>query len=105
DEQRLPSDELPGIGALQFQAGEDLARVIAEADRQPHELLRRRHVLDRPNRAEPDVEALENCSAHRRLDRRRREGVAAHRSRARGGIAASSLPPIAVLPTVMPMIW
>ena len=63
DEQRLPPDELLRVLPLAFEAGEDTAGVIAEADGQLHELLRSRHIIHALNRAEADVERFAEPTA------------------------------------------
>src|SRR6202022_3374503 len=59
DKQRLPAFNLLWIWPLLFHADENGARVVAEIDTQPYELLRTRHVLDSENGPDADVVFVE----------------------------------------------
>jgi len=58
-EQRLQAFNLLWRWPLLFHADENGARVVAEINTQPYELLRMRHVLDNENGPDADVDLVE----------------------------------------------
>src|ERR1700726_937920 len=71
DKQRLPAFNLLWIWPLLFHADENGARVVAEIDTQPYELLRTRHVLDSENGPDADVDLVEVRGGDEGFDGRR----------------------------------
>src|SRR3954467_4414639 len=80
-EERLPSDEVMHTRALLFQARKYGANVIAEADRELHELPGLRDTDDVPNRADADIQFLEVLNRYDGLDRRWRHWLSDRASR------------------------
>lgn len=90
DKQRLPAFNLLWIWPLLFHADENGARVVAEIDTQPYELLRMRHVLDSENGPDADVDLVEVRGGDEGFDWRRNHGPLFAEARS---IASNSVSP------------